>query len=486
MIYALFGYDINFIDKTKLTLRSSDDYGDTWVTEKIVGSIHNTSMNSSVEMDDTCFFNTGDFANTGNPGSGGTGSLQNCTGALFFDLRDKITADQHSTKKQYWKIVHDAEGGAYGTYCAGIILYDENFNMLGRTSMHKIEDADDDLFVACLIGNPMLVPYDSTISGYATDDNDNDDFTKYFDVPGANFYEASGINAQITASTSRLYDAGVTFTRQHVGMYARVHDATNTENNGFHPISSWVDSNTVELGSTGLVDETGIDWELTKFGEGDYLRVEDESLVLHEGTFLEDIYYLISDITSSTRIELARDELPITISGLTVSGVLFDINRIPSQSTNQNEERDWTQYDGFDASADLAYSAKFGNIYYGEKLEFVEIQNGNDASSFEWGDGTYAGTDTDGDGRVNAITVSGITLDSEVAVGDFLLVENTTYGRRVFEIADFNDLGDHADFKLYYDEVLPSQSFSTWKLLTRRTWLKSAMRRTVIVLNENP
>lgn len=462
------------LNGTEFTLRSSRDYGQTWTTEKIIGGNFNT-MNADVSMDDTCFINASEFVDQYNTNTAGGSTV-------FFDLTDKITADEHSTKRQYWKIVQDLIYG-YGDAVrpAGIVLFDQYFNILGRTSTNKIEDADDDLFVACLVGAPMLVPHEGTVSGYATDDNDGDDFTPYFDAPGENFYEASGLNGSLTGATSVLTDASNPFLRTHEGMYIRIHDATNTENNGFHPITAFTDAGTITLGSTGLVTETGLDWEICKFGEGDYLRVVDSSYLAYTGAPLSDVYYLISDIPAANRIQLYRDELPVTLPVLTTSGVAFDINRIPTGAT----EWDTTQYDGFDSSGGFAYSAGFGTLYYGEALEFIEIDSGVTAWSYEWTDGTYSGDDTDGDGMVNAVIVSGVAMPADVAVGDFLLIESSSFGRRVLEIADFSISGDHTDFKLYYDEVWPNESFSLWKVLTRRDWMKSAMRRTAVVLNEN-
>jgi hypothetical protein len=522
-------------------LYSSNDYGENWTEVKHIDNIHDKSVNDSLDQDN-CFFNLSELgqrlsyqANVGNY----------MAGSVIFRLTD---VSEDNRRRQYWKIFKDRIGTQNNEFdVASMLLYDENFNLLGAASTNKIADADDSLFSACMAGRPMLVPYESSTTGQPSGTGT---FTDTISAASESFYETTETTGEVLAGGTNFRDTTYAqFSHRDVGKYIRI-DESGYADNGFHVITSIVSKSEVVTGSTGLTVQANLDWQLLAFGPGDYVRFESDTLFVHrEGVELEDVYYEINDVPSNTTIELVNEELPVQIAGSSWSAN-FDINRDPDNTATH------TQDAGFDTGNYIATSPRFGTIFYSTAIEFVEIESGTAATATkEWGGGAV---DNDGDGRVNAVNINttltgvdgafntvssgtggdarfnttaahGLTVGDPVIIyggteydgrypvtvisvgpdwfevdvafnltaagsfsswigpGDYILMTGSaSYGRRVLEIRDISRSGGTTDVRFTYDELLPSDTFTNWYVYTRRPWLKAAHRRTITVLNETP
>ena len=131
----------------------------------------------------------------------------------------------------------------------------------------------------------------------------------------------------------------------------------------------------------------------------------------------------------------------------------------------------------------LAGYSLFGTLGYTEPLEWHVLEE----------DGTPSATtaaDTDGDGRVQKLTLTASNLGSVkgllAVAGDYIQVDGTG-GRRIYEIKTIaRDVpaGGQTEIVVTYDELPPSGTF-TWKILKRRG-LKMAWRRITVILKETP
>lgn len=522
-------------------LYSSGTYGETWSLQKEIEELYNKSANANLGQDNG-FFNFQEFGQT--IASSFTIGTGHGSFTVFFRLTDVAV---NSRRRQYWKIFKDNIGPNNDAFdVAGIMLFDDNFNILGRSSNHKIEDADDSLFSACLVGKQMLVPYESTTVGQPIGSGT---FTDLISAASESFYEHDGTNTgQVTLGTN-FTSSDYYFSYKDIGKYIRI-DESGYADNGYHVITSIVSSTQVVLGSTGLVNQSNLDWQLLTFGPGDSVRFTSDTLFSHrEGVELEDVYYEILDVPSNITIKLANVELPVQIAGSSWSSN-FDINRSPDKTGTH------TQYSDFTTGGYMSYDPKFGTLYYSDNTEFVEIEDGTSTTSTkEWGGGA---TDNDGDGRVDAVNIGTVLAGKDgafstvssgtgsnarfnttaahgLAVGDFvtiyggteydgkykvtvinvgpdwfevnvtfnltaagsfssvigpgdyiLLAGSSNYGRRVLEIRDITRGGAATDVRFTYDELYPSDTFSGWYVLTRREWLRVAHRRTITILNETP
>lgn len=522
-------------------LYSSGTYGATWSLQKEIEEIYNKAANDNLGQDNG-FFNFQEFGQF--EASQLTNSNAHGAFTVFFRLTDIAV---NSRRRQYWKIFKDLIGVAGDEFdVASIILFDDSFNILGRASGHKIEDANDSLFSACLVGRPMLVPYESTTTGQPSGSGT---FTDLISAASESFYEHNGTNTgQVTLGTN-FTSTDYYFSYKDIGKYIRINESGYADN-GFHVITSLVSSTQVVLGSTGLLNQANLDWQLLTFGPGDFVRFTSDTLFSHrEGVELEDIYYKILDVPSNITIQLVNTELPVQIAGSSWSSN-FDINRDPDKIGEH------TQYSDFKTGGYMAYDPKFGTLFYSDNTEFVEIENGVTATSTkEWGGGAI---DNDGDGRVDAVNIGTVLAGKDgswtsvadngsgkarfttggvhnMSVGDFvtlyngpdydgqykiitvsdathfdidvtyaasadtgsfssiigpgdyiLLTGSSNYGRRVLEIRDITRGGAATDVRFTYDELYPSDTFTNWYIYTRREWLRTAQRRAITVLNETP
>jgi hypothetical protein len=544
--------------------------------------------------------------------------------SLWFDLTNLSGYSSGATRKQYWKIHknHVSCPVSREFDVAGILLLDQNKNLLGRASVNKVEDADSSLFNGAYVANPMYVPYESVGTGVPSDDGDSyDDYTNLITASSDSFWEASETTGEVPSGGTNFKDTTYgQFTHQDIGKFIRINESGYADN-GFHVITGWVSKDEVVTGSTGLTVQTSLDWQLVAFGPGDYVRFESDTLISsREGKALEDTYYEINDVPSTTTIELVNKELPREIAGVKPWSANFDINRDLTAVSNFNTS-------DFDSGGKCYCRNRFGTVTYSTGVEFAEIDSGTDTNNTEEWPGTGGGIltvaagaapgdirvetdaahgrtagenvaitgttnyngvytitlvsdathfdvtdtfvatetgewdfyqDTDGDGRVDAIKIEKLldgkdgafsavadngsgkarfttTAAHGMAVGDYVIIYNSTkysgryiiitvsdathfdvdtsstpgtdtgdfssvigpgdyillygstdYGRRVLEIRDIerDSTRTETDIRVTYDELIPEDSFTNWVIYTRRSWLKSAMRRTIVITHE--
>ncbi|RKX66515.1 MAG: hypothetical protein DRP42_02975 [Tenericutes bacterium] len=538
-VYRSIDYNPNSgLLRTNFKLYNSDTYGETWSLQKEIERGEIATVNGSLDQDN-CFFNVNEYGQLQGIDWNNNNSGPETT--VVFRLTD-ITAN--SRRKQYWKILQSL-GTSDDMYVAGIMLLDDNFNILGRSSSHKVEDAEDSLFSACLVGRPMLVPYESTTVGQPSGSGT---YTDLISAASESFYEHDGTNTGTISGGNTLTVTGHYFSHKDRGKYIRINESGYADN-GFHVITAINSTTQVVLGSTGLTNQSNLDWQLLTFGPGDFVRFTSDILYVHrEGTELEDTYYEILDVPSNTTIQLANAELPVQIAGSAWTSN-FDINRDPDKTDTDCQASD------FETGGYMVHDARFGTLFYSTNTEFVEIESGTSTTSTkEWGGGA---TDNDGDGRVDAVnigtvlagkdgaftavanngsgkarfttsaahgmsvgefvtiyggsaydeqykitTVSDTThfdvdvayvatdtgsFSSVIGPGDYILLTGSSnYGRRVLKIRDITRGGAATDVRFTYDELYPSDTFTGWYVYTKREWLRAAQRRTITILNETP
>jgi hypothetical protein len=360
-----------------------------------------------------------------------------CANALFFDLTDLSGFSTGATRKQYWKIYKDNVSSPVGSRefdVAGILLLDQNKNLLGRASVSKVNDADSSLFDGAYVAKPSFVLYESTGTGVPTDDGDDyDDYTNLITASSDSFWEANETTGEVPSGGTNFKDTTYgQFTHQDIGKYIRINESGYADN-GFHVITGWVSKDEVITGSTGLTVQANLDWQLISFGEGDFVRFKSSSLISsREGNSLEDTYYEINDVPSNTTIELVNKELPRQIAGSSWSAN-FDINRDMTAVDDFNDS-------DFDTGGKCYCRNKFGTVTYSTGIEFVDIDSGTETNNTEEWPGIGGGITAVADlgGAPNEVRITTDAAHGRTA-GENVAITNTTSYNGVHTITNVSD-----------------------------------------------
>lgn len=445
-------------------LWSSADHGVSWSLTKYINDGDNSiPVNGPDDASPGAWFSQHNGVRGVAPVSGfGATSQYGCS--VIFDLRD---LPDNVRRRQYWRWrMYDPDNNQFPATFAGIRLYDENFKFIGRPSTSKIDDADDDMFGGCQIDKLQNIRLSGS-GATPVDDGNADGLTNIVNVSGS-LHQDSGVNDAQVTSAGRFIDPGASFTRLIVGNYIRIHGAANAANNGWALITGFVSSTEVQT-SKAFVNETNtFSWARLAFGPLDELRIDLVDRPPTRSQSLEDIYWVISDVPSSSQILVTQAEIPHPIAAAN-----WDIGRnITVVTTHDSEFADW------DASNRASCCLTAGSVHFGYDLEFVTVQSSTVPATTP--------ADDDGDGCTDRVTVGeALTAVDGPVVGDFIEIVHTTYGRRMFEITGISGSDPNKVITVAYDEIAPSLSSVTWTIRRRRN-LQQQVRRVTVVGNGAP
>lgn len=442
-------------------LWSSSDHGNNWSLVKYSGQGTNSiPLNGPDDISPGVWYSAhnGDKSNAyisqanGNIDSG-------CS--IIFDLRD---LPENVRRRHYWRWrVYDPVGGPPdNSNFAGLHLYDDDFKFLGRPAESKIDDADDDVFFGCQVDKWQVIRGSGT-GADPVDDGNADGLTNIVNVTGP-LYTDTGVNDAQVTTAGRFIDPGAAFTRLIVGNYIRITGAANSANDGWALITGFVSATEVQTSKVFVNETNTFSWSLLPFGPGDELRIDSAEVLSTRGTPLEDNYFVISDVPSTTQFLVAQAEVkhPITAAA-------WDVGREINRSiVHDSSFSDW------DTNNRGVIGANEGTMHFGYDLEFVTVQSSTVSATTP--------ADDDGDGCTDVIVVGeALTAVDGPVVGDYIEIVHATYGRRVFEIAAITGSDPNRNIRVTYDEILPGiASGLTWTILRRRNLMHQVRRLTVV------
>jgi len=387
--------------------------------------------------------------------------------SVIFDLRD---LPENVRRRQYWRwrcYDPNADAPRNNTFFAGIHVYDANFKPLGRPAENKLGDADDAEFGGCQVDKIQDIRASGTGAAPA-DDGNADGLTNIVNVTGPLYLDTGTNDAQVT-SAGRFIDAGAAFTRLSVGRFIRIAGAVNSANNGWALITGFVSATEVQT-SKVFVDETNtFSWATCAFGPNDELRIDSASIPPTIGVALEDVYFTIADVPTTSQIVVTQVQVPHPITA-----AAWDVGR----NLNHTQVHDSSLAD-WDINSRVAFGHIDGTLHFGYDLEFVTVQTSTVSATTP--------ADDDGDGCTDIIVMAEnlTTVDGPV-VGDFIEISHATYGQRILEIIDITGSDPNKNIRVAYDEVLPGiASGLTWTIRRRRD-LQQQVRRVTIVGNGVP
>lgn len=439
-------------------LWSSKDHGQNWVLVKYSGE--GTSSSPAGGPDDvspgvwyTCH---NGYRGQAIPGDGNT--LTGCS--IIFDLRG---LPENQRRRQYWRwrMFDPNNAEQPTTWFADVFLYDANFVMLNRPASNKLDDADDDLFFGCTVDKIQNIRA-TGVNATPVNDGNADGLTNTVNVPGP-LYTDSGVNDAQVTSAGRFIDATAAFTRLSVGNFIKISGAVNAANNGWALITSFVSATEVQT-SKSFVNETNtFTWATCSFGPNDELRIESPVVLNNRGVALDDTYYVITDVPSTTQITVQAADMPHPITAAP-----WEVGRNFSHSSSHP-----SAFTLFDSNNNMAWGHVEGSLVFGYDLEFVVVQSG--------GTGATTPADTDADGRTDEIILATalVAADGPVA-GDMIEVVHATYGTRMFEIASITGADPNKVVKVKFDELPVSLTTISWRILRRRNLQARVQRVTVV------
>lgn len=439
---------------------SSRDLGNSW--QEVKHSLQFYDGTEGAPLSD--YFDDGVFWGNTNQGSNWNNQF-----SIVADLRD---LPESSRRRQYWKVWRksgELSSEYYRTSC--IVLYDENFNIIGRTDNQRFLDAQDEHYVSSLMYLSYRVVRDGGANTiYAYDDGAGDGLTNTLKLNTGSLWEQSGTDGVLTASTNRFSSVTATFTPTDIGKQLRIATATpvDTEQNyyNFVVITGIVDANTVTI-DIQLNDANPIAWQLLSFGYSDKVFFDDDLfLAPPQHDYVRNFLPQVLDVPAGDEITLSTRDVPLT-SPLT-TGVDFAIFSTWPNGWYSVMPGRWGS--ATPSHTSLSYSRRMGTVYYSDGAEFQEI--------IAETSGCTSGTDSDADNRVNKVTCPGDITTGIFAVqaGDYIML-NGTKGRRIYEIRSVTLVsGPNTEIVTYYDEIPESGSFN-YTILRRRSWMKASLYR---------
>lgn len=308
-----------------------------------------------------------------------------------------------------------------------------------------------------------------TIAGATTPANDGDfTITEVLSSTQVRYYNRAGVAEAYTgAVTLRPFNDG------DIGKRLRIPGATPSgggDYDGFVTVTSIVDEQTVGI-DIDLNDTTGLTWALVKFGPGDRLFLDDDYFLPVEGAEVRDLLPAIVDVPTSTTLLLSTDSVPLA-SPVTVA-VDFDIVREFSDGVDPHRPGATL---GYDYQTELCgyLDPRSGVYFHSESMEFIELSSTGSCTT---------PADGDGDGRVDTIVVPtdlNAPGPGQVVPGDYIEVTGTGVGKRVFEIKSMTLTGSPTTVSVWLDELLPSLSGLTVRVLRRRFWRARTLKSTTV------
>lgn len=461
--YVALCYDYIFtrwmLNRTVFWLFSSADRGVTYQQVKFADTIRDKTANSDIRLhqDEGVFFNVQTNPQFNYRWSGD----QNATNAatVYFDLR---SLPENVRRRQYWKTraVTNISADTQYMRCVGLTLLDENFQLLGIPANCRVDDALDPEFRSMVVYEANVRLFSGTgitpvDVGAGNGRTDTLTFT-------GSFYTQSDTN-NASLSGSNFSSAGASFVPQDVGKLIRISGAANSVNNGFCVITAYVDATTVTTDRAFTAETNSFSWALLTFGSGSWLRVIDSTYIDSQdptitGINLTDSKFTISDVPAANTLKITTTEFPLSVTNknfsIEVTGGAGDYtlsNNIgtTNPSPPYDEQKRWSH----DINGLLAWSAQH---------EFVVLQQDAAATA-------TSAADDDGDSRTDQVTLA-VTLASPAVAGDYLMLSNSTNGRRVYEIKSITPdvpSAGQTTIVVTYDEIFTGQTFS-WQVLRRR------------------
>lgn len=393
-------------------------------------------------------------------------STHRAGGSVVFDLR---ALPENVRRRQYWRWrMYDANNAENAdSYFAGMHLYDANFKPLGRLSTNRLDDADDDLFNGCQVDKWQEIR-DSGTGATPVDDGNADGLTNTVNVTGPLYLDAGVNDAEVTVA-GRFIDSGAAFTRLIVGNYIRINGAANSANNGWALITGFVSATEVQTSKVFVAEVNTFSWATCPFGPGDELRIDSAVTAPTRGQPLDDTYWTISDVPSTSQIMVQQTEIPHPITAAAWD-VGRELNRVSSHDSS---------YAAWDSNSYAAYGHIEGTLHFGYDLEFVTVQSSTTSATTP--------ADDDGDGCTDIVVMGeALTAVDGPVVGDYIEVLHATYGRRMLEIIGITGSDPNKNIQVAYDELLPGiASGLTWRIMRRRN-LQQQVRRVTVVGNGAP
>jgi len=334
---------------------------------------------------------------------------------------------------------------------------------IGGTSPEMLLTVAGGTFLPAHVGKQL------NIAGATTGANNGTfTITDYVSATQVKYYNRIGV-AEAYTGTATLYP----FSQADVGKQIRIPAGVPSGGGdyyGFVTITSVLDALTVGI-NIDLNDTSGLTWALLGFGYGDRVFLDDGYFLPTEYAETRDLLPTVIDVPTATTLTLAGDSVPL-VAPLT-TGVDFSIVREFPDSV------DWHcpgYSSSFDFSTNLCgyWDPRTGVYFHADQIEFVELSGSPIA-------GCSTLSDSDGDGRVKFVSVP-VDLNgpgfNQVVPGDYIEVSGTGIGKRMFEIKEIPTTSSPSAVVVYLDELPPSLSGLSCRLLRRRFWKARTLKST--------
>lgn len=448
----------NGMVKTNIKLYSSLDRGVTYQLVKKRDAIRSKTANTTLtDAQDSEIFDSVHIWERGEQGwQSGNHAYGNFQ--TFFDLR---ALPESQRRRQFWKVIVDnSAGDANESFrVQGPLLLDDQFVPLGVPPNCRLDDALDPEFRHAIVYRASI----NLFSGGGISPVDEGYGTGYTDTLsfGGSFYTQAGTN-NASLSVSNFSSTAITFSKSDIGKSIRISGSATPANNGFAVITALVDQNTVTTDKAFAAETNTFSWAFLPFGSGDSLRVLDplyRSAVLN-GNNLSDSTMMIVDVPSASTIKLSEPLFPLSVTNKTFTieqsagtGDVYMGNYIGSTNPNPS----------YDVSKRWSYSHSRGTLAWSSLHEFVELDSSSTIT-------VTANSDDDGDSRTDVVVVDSNLASSGAAIGDYLMLSNSTNGRRVYEISAiaFDTPTGKTTITVTYDEIIAGDTFTTWQVLRRK------------------
>lgn len=439
-------------------LWSSSDLGENWVSVKYSGNGTNSiPSNGPDDVSSNVFYsshNSWRSRSRTDPNS----LLAGASPSVIYDLRQM---PENTRRRMYWRHRTYAPTQSYNMgSIVGLILRDDNFVPIGRPTSCRIEDVSDPVYFGN-VGIRAQINVKNGTGASPVDDGNGDGLTNLVNVSGSLYNNTGSNNASVTAPGRFIAPSSI-FTRLSIGKFVRIENAANAANDGFALITGYVSGTEVQTSKSFTAEANTFDWQVLDIGPGDELRIDNANRVSHLANQLDDSYFLIDDVPSNTQIKLVNASVPHPLS----SSNWYVSRELPFSyswdgSIGCMKSLHPSQIANFDSLGYVYLDRQSGTIQYSENLEFVVVQSSTVSAS--------SPADDDGDARTDRITVAEnlVSVDGPVA-GDYLEINNSTYGRRVFEIAAITGADPTKTIRVTYDEISTSASDWSWRILRRR------------------
>lgn len=486
--YVVMSWDRAFVTQTMgnidLALYSSQNRGVSWtelqrsqtLSDKPAGSDITLYQSPGITYNvfNYSLKSQSDFSDPTPSALGGEGidrialnSDENTSVAVVFDVRSLPEAQR---RRQHWKVRRTGLSNSSISRPVGVHLLDDSMALMGVPANCLLSDVSDPAFRNAVIDEASIIALDggsATASAVSTG-LDYTDIVNRDD--GYSFFDATGSDGVLSGSS--FSSATAAFLPQHIGRYIKISGSATPANNGFALITGYA-SPTAVTTDKSFAAGSGLTWEFSRVGPGDFLRMYDPTFTdpTLPGVNLSDSRFQIQDV-SSTSITLSAVTLPV---GATGKEFVIERSAGAGDSTlgNKIDNAD-NPSPTYDASKRWSYSTRYGALAWSREHEFVTLQTGISAVS---------SADDDADSRTDVLTLP-VNAVSEVTAGDYIeLTGSTAFGRRVFEIGSVVNNAPspgQSTITVTYDELPVSATFPSWSIVRRRDQVFSYPRVLVV------